>query len=329
MSVIPRICGAFLVVLIANLTAQGRLPDGPDKANSDLALVPGNENEFISLRVADLVSSDLGKKLFPAADFKDTTDKTGLTLADVERITAVLGAQDAINLFPEMVVILTGNPLFAGRRIPPRFYAIVRLSKPAEPKKILEHFFVEARASEYNGKQFSSAGFLVGELAIYFHDDRTLVVGTPAGIKKAIDQAIKPKTDGPLQPLLAQVGKEQVTYGFIPTADLVAPPVGALFQLGLGDLKTGLARGTLKGKELALDVTATFPDKNKASASLKQLERMLPQTKEIAQRFMEHAPPEVRKAATKFLENVRMSQDAATVTVSTKTEVPANLLNRP
>src|SRR5262249_18698636 len=115
--------GLLAWLLLGGRGGSGSNVVGPPVRTDDLVLVPANAQGFVSVRVGDVWDLPLSKAIresMPpreAAELAEFEQKVGLTVADVERVTAV--ATDAENKV---------------------FWGVVALRKPYDAKKIKDLF---------------------------------------------------------------------------------------------------------------------------------------------------------------------------------------------
>ncbi len=251
--------GVLLLLLIGGLVAMYFMGGGSSGA---MALVPANAGGFVTVRVGDILATDLGKEALaemPADAREEMESKFGLALTDIDRVTAVALSLDA----------LAAN---VGRQ-PPDGFVVCTAKKAVDQQKVLEALDLKnATASDHKGKKF----YVQGSRALYFHDDRTVVGGTPGGVRGAIEQAVNPVTSGPLARLTSQVGSQHLVGGMGVPAALGAmkgqmPPQAAMFA-PLLEIQNVLLVGNLSGKNLETTVTGNFGDSKKAEAAKSALD---------------------------------------------------------
>jgi len=279
----PRLL-CLLGIILALFNSQGNEPRGAPPGepvakpaadpviNPELALVVPDV-PFATVRPAALLAAPGGKEVVAAwSAFGPNAvprieKRLGQKLEDIARITAV-------GLGPEPDNFLIGYNSYDG-------YTIVTAKAPLDRTKLLAYGWWEAKtqqAAEYNGKTYhvleaNNKEFgLREDWAIYFHDDRTAVYGFLPGIKKAIDQGKKPKTNGPMAKALADAGGQLLAFGTV-GHDPGRPRPGDLpaDQADLATVKHWLVVGRVGEKGLELDLRATFADEKTAGGAEKAL----------------------------------------------------------
>jgi hypothetical protein len=182
-------------------SARGEARDAktPAKATlpSDLARVPADAAGFVSLRPADVWFSDLGKNLRKrlgkdlepmTREFKRTL---GLTLADIERVTLVLGAES-----------------------PDPMMAVMRTRKPYDRKAVLAAFAPDASEEKFKGYSLYAASRGQALLAV---GDKVFVVGPVEVVKDSLAPP-RGKGEGLAPALATAAGKHALVAAFNPTA---------------------------------------------------------------------------------------------------------------
>jgi hypothetical protein len=186
------------VILLGVLAAIGQGPRAEEKAATealppDLARVPVKAFALLSIRAADVWTSPLGKSLrgklgkVIEAPVKEAQGKTGLSPADLERVTLVLMDHRA--------------------RRPLIFFAT---TKALDPKKVFALFVPEGNEEKYAGEKIvanerGEAAFVLGEKAF--------VVGSKADVQSMLDGG-KADRGIDLGPALAQAaGKHSAVVG--------------------------------------------------------------------------------------------------------------------
>jgi hypothetical protein len=180
------------------------LPRGKGSLPADLALVPPDAIGFVSVRLGDVWNSedaaDLRKmaKDHPLAGsiLKELEEKTGLTLADVERF---------------VVLILEVNP----ESTPP--IGTITTVKPFNRDKLLPALVPDAKERKVGDKVYFTSG--MAPLAVHFVDDHTLVLGPAPKLESFLGKVPAKRIEGPLtDPLREASGKHAVVLGFNPGA---------------------------------------------------------------------------------------------------------------
>ncbi len=187
--------------------------------SADFDLVPRDAAGFATVRVADLLKTDLGKKAFDLGRKQDEIgllkmlEQTGLKPEDIERVTAVsLDFRDKI------------------------LWIVVRTGKDYDQKQVLEGLKNPAKES-HQGKDY----YLIkgAELGITFVDSRTVVFGKTDSLKRclALPKAAK---SGPLDEtiLVASKSKYHAVMGYNGAA-FVAMAMGNM--MGRGEAPVGPA----------------------------------------------------------------------------------------
>jgi hypothetical protein len=149
------------------------------KTSPDLALVPRDAVGFVSVRVGDWLKTDSGNDLAKVLalnpQMAKMEEKTGLKLADIERVTFVMPTEKADDS-----------------------WAVVSFSKPFDEDKILAALplYKEMMAGEKT--YYVSFG-----TALYFASSTILIAGAPETIKKYLENKSAPSQSGPLSDALA------------------------------------------------------------------------------------------------------------------------------
>ena len=206
------------------------------------------------MRVADLLDAPLGKKVMAKFDrqtlapLKEAEGKLGLTLNDLERVTAVF-----VDVEQQVVWI------------------IVKTKRPYDKNKILALAGRNSVEATHGGKTYHR----VQDAAYLFLTERLLVVGSEKGIKRCIELPKKPRS-GPLDDALreASKGKNQFSAGGHLTAANAArikteleKQEGAKVWLDkfapLFDLRTASLTAAVK-EDVDWELALSFSDSNKA-----------------------------------------------------------------
>lgn len=279
---VSRLLGTFalglaLVGCQENLPPE--VPQGPAAApeaqlaiDPELALVPADVS-FATVRPAALLAVPGGKELVATwSDFgPDEVQRReaglGRKLDGISRVTMVGSG-------PDLTTYMHGYRHLDG-------YIIVTATTALDQSKFLARpsdFDEGMQAAEHNGKKYyvrpeKNKGFGPAEdTAIYFHDDRTVVFGFVKGVKKAIDQAVKPNTTGPTAKAVADAGRQLLAFG-APGHDPARPLPADLptEQADLGSVRQWLIVGRVGEKGLELDLHGTFPNEKSAGGAAKAL----------------------------------------------------------
>lgn len=224
------------------------------KISDDFDLVPRDAQGFVTVRVADLLNAPLGKKVMAKFDqqslapLKEVEGKLGLTLNDLERVTAVF-----VDVEQELVWI------------------IVKTKRPYDKNKVLALAGGKPVEATHGGKTYQR----VQNAAYLFLTERLLVVGSEKGVKRCIELPKKPKS-GPLDDALraASKGKNQFAAGGNLTAANAAriraeleKQEGAKVWLdkfaALFDLRTAFMTAAVK-ENIDWELALTFSDSSKA-----------------------------------------------------------------
>jgi hypothetical protein len=254
------------VVLLAGLAvlgwqaAGGAAEDKPgtETLPADLARVPVKALALYSVRAADVWASPLGKgareRLGKQLDamIKDIETKTGLTAADVERVTMVL---------KEVQVPM---PLF-----------FVSTTKAFDKKKVFGLAVPSGAEEKYKGESI----FANEQQAAYALGEKAFVIGGKPDIHTLIDDG-KGKPEGGLAPALAMAEKKHSwVVGINPSA---LPPIPeelpAEAEAFKPLLKAKVATVAVDlGEKTTGELRITFPGADEAGAGLKAVEsgRML------------------------------------------------------
>jgi hypothetical protein len=222
----------------------------------DLTLVPGDALGLVSVRVADLWNSDVGKVTQKVLNtfgnpLAQLEKEVGITLADIERITFV---------FP------TEEPEFA--------WAIVVSSKAVDRDQIVKGLRTETiEGQPVYEKQ---------KVKFHFVSDKIAVVGGPKGIARFLS-ASKSRTSGIMRQLAQQgaKGRHHLFAAVHPSSQLVdkvKSTPGADMFAPLLELESATLAVDL-GSEVKLDVRAKFPDEAKANKARETIEGLLAMAK--------------------------------------------------
>jgi hypothetical protein len=138
----------------------------PQENSSDLKVVPPDALGFVTIRVADLWTSDIAKPLRQRV-LKEKTEELekledyGLTVAGIERLTYV-----ARSNFTQYLMVVTA-------------------SKPYSSKKVLRSLGAEEEIKKDEEKKFYEGR----GLGLHALSDHTFVMGTAEGVKDFIDRS--------------------------------------------------------------------------------------------------------------------------------------------
>ncbi|MBI1917777.1 MAG: DUF1559 domain-containing protein [Planctomycetes bacterium] len=216
--------------------------------SSDFDLVPRDAQGFVTLRVADILDSPLGKKLFDrlgkqqAQWLEIVEKKIGLSLKDIERVTTVCK-----NLEQKEI------------------WVIIQTTKACDKDKILSAM-VGAEEKSYDGKKYYHNNF--SGTAIHFYSRRVMVLGEEKGLKACLD--LKSPKSGPLDEALKAASKSKNQF-----AAAINLPSSALADARkklsgkqekyrpLLELTTAYAVAAIK-EDIEWELGVDFPDKDKA-----------------------------------------------------------------
>jgi hypothetical protein len=177
--VLSGVC-LFLALSTPFLATSSAQPAASSELPADLAAVPKDALAFVHLRMADLwttptaqfVQRQLDPKLLESAN-RNLERITGLSLAEIDRVTLVVLAQR----LPQ----------------PPEPYVIVQTLRPVNRERILQTMLPGAQQDSGTGMFYVQGR---EGPAVRFLTDRILVIGSQEGIRL---QAVKPvRADGPL-----------------------------------------------------------------------------------------------------------------------------------
>lgn len=272
----------------------------------EFVLVPGDAAFFATARVADLSATEVGKEVLAALpkpvheSLAEFTKKLGAGLPDMARVTFVV---------PELPARLQGDP---------EGYVVLQLKKALDPKQVEQPGLERA---EHNGKKY----LLDGRGAMFIYNDRTLVVGLEAAVKRAIDQAVKPRLQGPAVALLVQAEKKLLAFGLCVPANLRNQAPFPPEVVTILEARTLLFTGALEGRNLVLEFEGNFPDAEKGVAARKQLDELLERGKQFVPPLLE-PNPQLRDTFKQAFDNIKASQEGARVRHTTRTALTPELL---
>jgi len=237
---------------------QGRqVPPAPPAGEPDLDLVLVDAPAFGSVRVADLLASQTGKKI------QEEVAKAGI--GSVDQLTQMIGVAPAAI---ERASLVVSDPVKKSA------YVIIATAKPYDRAKILAApLFAAAKETPYKGKSYHAfTDPENGKDALYFVSDRIVLVGDEATIQKLIDQPPQPGAKGKLSEAvnLARAKHHLVVAATPP--DLVPkealsmlPPPAQPFK-PVAEVVSTLVTADVRD-ELEVDVTLTYADEAKAKAA--------------------------------------------------------------
>jgi hypothetical protein len=164
----------------------------PGTVSDDLKLVPADTSAFVTIRVADLMKSDVVKKLLsregkePRLNLAVVEKTIGMPVADVERLT---------------VLVPVGRQELA---------VIVRTSRDYDPQRVLGPKVKRRVVGNHTVYDRPGTGGTV-----YLAGKRVLVVGSPRRVSEVLNA--RPKKAGPLNEALKQAaGKHHFIVGIQP-----------------------------------------------------------------------------------------------------------------
>jgi len=251
---------------------------GSGRAASELAVVPGDAAAFATIRVADLLANDVGKEVFAALPAEPrqalalAEQRFGLALKDLDRATVI------VQTLPDR---LDGPP-----PAPPATWLAYHLNKPADPRTIREALGLPAAELTHNGRRYHAdeQSFLA------FIDDRTILYGPRGAVGHAIDQVVKPRTQGELADLVNRAGSRQLAMGVVLPARLMAQvpaDVGPLHLGALLDTRKVFVGATFSGLLVESELSGSYPSDAKA----KEAKEVLDGFKALALLGLNQPPP--------------------------------------
>jgi hypothetical protein len=223
---------------------------------ADLALVPGDALALVSVRVADLWTSDVGKETQKVLNtfgnpLPQLEKEVGLALADIERITLVMPTEE-----PELA------------------WAIVASSKAVDRDQIVKGL----RPETIEGQPV----YEKQKVKFHFVSDKIAVVGGPKGVARFLSTS-KSKTSGIMRQLAQQAekGRHHLFAAVHPSAQIVnkvKSTPGADMFAPLLELESATLAVDL-GSEIKLDLRAKFPDEEKAKNARQTIDGLLAMAK--------------------------------------------------
>jgi hypothetical protein len=223
-------------VVLALLPAVGLLPQvgAPAAEEStlppELDLIPRDAAAVLSVRLADFWKSDQARDLRelmagPGGGLREAEGKTGLRVADVQRLTVLVPSIDHSGPTPPVVFVTTGQPYDRGRVLKalqaqsPGANHLRRIQLPGRP-----------RAEAVEEKPDPNAPYYVfgrDEGVVYLRDDRNLVLAfrnDPGGADPALGllgQLLRRAPRGSLGDALARAGSRHTAVACVSVADVV------------------------------------------------------------------------------------------------------------
>ncbi len=221
----------------ADAPAKGTLP-------ADLDLVPRTAIGFGSVRVADLLNSDLLKGLLPELlkleelELHKVEQVLGMPLTNLERFTFVSLGPD-----PETAVAI-----------------ILSTVKPFQQAQLLQSLVPGASEQKHGGKTYFVAEG--PRLAVHFVSDRILVLTPSSGMTGFLDQMARKNLQGPLGDALKLAAEKHLMVGAVdpePVANLVGNNLPRGAQPFAVLLKARLVTGVVElGKDVQVEVRLRF-----------------------------------------------------------------------
>jgi hypothetical protein len=233
---------------------SGPSGDGPEVG--DLALLPADAQMVATIRMAELYKMPAARDAFEQVRQRDPNKEdpaarmereTGLKPDEIERLHIVGFDVDKQS-----------------------GWVVARTLAPIDRNKVLDKLAgrIDLRHVErryYVGKTGAGA-----DVAIHFAGPNVLVLANEEGMKKAMEQAAKPVTEGPLKPIigLVETSKSQAIVGLNAQAGGLDPIKKNLPIKFESFDKIKVLRLTLDAddKEAALSATAEMPDEKAAKA---------------------------------------------------------------
>jgi len=303
---IPRAVIAGVAVLL--LLGVGFLVwklffSGPSAAAlAEFDLVPRDAEGFLTIRVADVLKTEAGKKVFEAARqndkegaLKEMEAKAGITPQDIERLTFVAMSADK-----EL------------------WWMVIRTSKAVNRKGVIDGM-KSAQERTHQGKKYHYSE--AEHTGVYFISDQQMVFAPEPGMKKVLELPEKPPS-GPLDEMIEMAAKNDHHVfggGQVPANQRQA----AQAQMGpfaesvksLLEAKSAYLTADVKSK-IELTIGIELPDKGKAEAAAKEIETLIT----MARGFLAFAPPELKPQAQDALNQLKPKQDGTRVSVGLSLE---------
>jgi hypothetical protein len=263
-SVLPWVLSAVAVLLLAGGVLLWWFLWG-NRPDADLVYVPTDAQGFVSVRVADLWKSDALQKAVQDDDVKKLAEQTkdlfGLGPADVERATFVVNDMEK----EEMWAIFLTAKAYKKDDLLGKIEKVAGAKPEAATAKDKTYYKVPGK-----------------DTALYFPNDRVIVVIHSKAVERFLEVTPRKKKDGALAPALKQVasGKHHLVLGNGKAADnpmikqmRANPPEGAAPFLVLMDQQSSVFTASL-GKELKVEWALTLPDANKAKEAKEALDAL-------------------------------------------------------
>jgi hypothetical protein len=204
---------------------------GGGGGGAELDLVPGNAQVFVHVRVADLLNTEMGKKVLadvkalPNSPLAMMTQATGLEVGDIDRFTFVGNDMDKKDGF-----------------------GVVAFTKPIDKQKLYSAAPEKTQAT-HEGKTYDLLGPKGDTIAVYWLDDKTAVAGKEDAVKKCLATMGGKRPTGLLDDSIARAReKHTLVVGIV-------PPPDAAKNSGLegGKAMIGVDPAELKAGSLVLD----------------------------------------------------------------------------
>jgi hypothetical protein len=316
----PRRAGkAWIFLVIALVLAGGGVALFlflRTKDVDDFDLVPRDALGFATLRVADILDSESGKKMMNAIEgtaggdairqLHDYENDIGLKLTDIERISVV-------------VVEPSQNEI----------WAVIHTKKDIDKEKVLKVIDKVAKYEEkkHEGRKYYAVG-PGGEVAICFLSSRQAVVSTAPGMQKCLEVARKGPGSGALDDTVKLAAGDRYQLVAVANVNDILKIPKARKDLerdaGKDGIEGDLAKVFLTVKrvtytaridrKLTVALSAEFADADAAKNAVATIERGLQMARaKFAQE--KRIPPEM-KPLVDVIEQVKPKQDGATVTAT-------------
>jgi hypothetical protein len=316
---------------------------------NDLAMIPGDAQAFISIRVADAWKLDSTRKQWEklqikgesGQDFwKDMENDTGLTPSDWERFTVVV--QDGEK--EEVWFVMKGN----------RAYDKGRIQRGLRNSRTVKHegqsYLVGMAGKESSRPAVGPPGMMGGgglkskETAFYFASRRVLVAGTEPGIKRLLTFLKAKKTKGPLDESirLAESREHHLVAGVnLPSKArsemrALIPPEQQKYAV-LMDFQAVTLRMSF-GEVVPMEIIGHYNNENQARESKKQLDDIRGQVSnewaKLGGLLEAGGGPEAKKATDTLkntLNSLTIEQQGVNVTLKLKVDTRGfeGLMNQP
>jgi hypothetical protein len=298
---------ALLLVGGGTLTAILLLRGG---GGADFDMIPGNAQGFVVVRVADLLNSELGKKIMAEAGKggqgmtpAQIEEKIGVKLDDIERL---------------IVVVADANQQLG--------WGVATLSKPVNREKLSASFEAQAEKVQHAGKTlevFSKGG---DRMALCYLSDTMVVAGPEAGVKSAVEMLGGKRPSGSLDDAIKKAQDKHTIFvagtpppgTMQPLAANIPPQVSGLKPVL--DLQTAALAFDM-GSQWSLELNLHYPDDAKAKAAKDGIDGLLAFAKLMAgDGFKQGLPPgagdDVAKHIKAGMESIKSSQSGPNVTVT-------------